>query len=210
MAEPSLHSQQLLDWLERLRAGDEAVRNELLQHVCGRLERLTRKMLKGFPAVKRWSETGDVLQNAILRLLRALESVDVATTRDFFSLAALQIRRELLDLARQCRGPFGLGKKFASVAGRSATDDPLAQVEAETEGPDALAEWCEFHERISQLADDQREVVDLLFYQGLTQLAAARLLGLSVRTVQRRWQAAMLSLHDFGAKSTSSARTDTE
>ncbi len=55
--------------------------------------------------------------------------------------------------------------------------------------------WCEFHERVRHLPPEEREVVDLLFYQELTQGEAAELLRVTKRTVQRRWQAALLRLH---------------
>jgi DNA-directed RNA polymerase specialized sigma24 family protein len=38
--------------------------------------------------------------------------------------------------------------------------------------------------------------VDLLFYQGLQQAEAAAVLGVSERTVKRRWQSARLALHE--------------
>ena len=58
-----------------------AARDELLKGVGARLEKLARKMLRKYPHVRRWTETGDVLQNAIIRLLRALESIRPKTTR---------------------------------------------------------------------------------------------------------------------------------
>src|SRR5438270_11169773 len=100
MADPPSLTAQLEGWLLRMRAGDASARGELLEHVCERLRRLTRKMLKGFPGVKRYAETDDVLQNSLLRLLRALDDVQPTSTREFLGLAATQIRRELLDLAR--------------------------------------------------------------------------------------------------------------
>jgi RNA polymerase sigma-70 factor (ECF subfamily) len=100
MPHSSLDTTQLQALLDRIRAGDTAARDELLRSVVGRLEGLARKMLRGFPLVRRWNETDDVLQNALLRLLRALETVNPASTRAFFGLAAAQIRRELLDLRR--------------------------------------------------------------------------------------------------------------
>src|SRR5438445_6691932 len=108
---------QLLGWLERMRAGDLTAREALFGHVCERLRRLTRKMLKGYPGVQRWAETDDVLQNALLRLLRALNEVQPSSAREFLGLAATQIRRELLDLARHFYGPHGTGANYASRAG---------------------------------------------------------------------------------------------
>ena len=58
-----------------------------------------------------------------------------------------------------------------------------------------LAAWGEFHRQVRELPAEEREVVDLLFYQELAQAEAAALLHVTVRTVQRRWQAALLKLH---------------
>ena len=54
-------------------------------------------------------QTDDVLQNAVVRLLRALEEVRPPSVRAFFGLAATQMRRELLDLARRYQGRGGPG-----------------------------------------------------------------------------------------------------
>jgi RNA polymerase sigma-70 factor (ECF subfamily) len=186
---------QLYLLLARLRAGDEAARNELFRHAAGRLERLTRKMLRRFPGVRRWAETDDVLQSALIRLLRSLESVPPATPRDFLGMAAEQIRRELIDLARHYYGPQGLGANHASRGGCDGSRDPVAAQPAPAEEPSALSAWCEFHERVQHLPPEEREVVDLLFYQELTQGEAAELLQVAKRTVQRRWQSALLKLH---------------
>src|ERR1051326_6467529 len=104
MAEDDINSIQLNDWVARMRAGDLAARNELLCCVGYRLERLARKMLRKFPAVQQFAQTDDVLQNALMRLLRALEQVRPNSVSDFFGLAAEQMRRELLDLARHFHG----------------------------------------------------------------------------------------------------------
>ena len=53
-----------------IQTGDRSAEDELLRSVCGRLKRLTYKMLKQMPSVRRWVEAEDVLQNALLRLMR--------------------------------------------------------------------------------------------------------------------------------------------
>jgi RNA polymerase sigma-70 factor (ECF subfamily) len=148
--------------------------------------------------VRRWEETDDVLQNALLRLHRALREVALPSARDFFRLAALQIRRELLDLARHHYGPHGLGAHHASRAAAHAADGsqpPAHEPAAHSHEPGRLAAWTEFHTQAGALPDDEREVFDLLWYQGLSQAEAATILGISERTVKRRWQAARLALH---------------
>src|SRR5262249_56346137 len=91
-----------------LGAGGAPGRDDLPRRVAPPREARARRMLRRFPAVHRWEQTDDVLQNAQLRLLRALQAVTPDSTRAFFGLAAEQIRRELLDLARRyARGPKG-------------------------------------------------------------------------------------------------------
>jgi RNA polymerase sigma factor (sigma-70 family) len=195
MADPSPQTVLLEGWLGRLRAGDRSVLDELIRHAGDRLQRLTRQMLHGYPGVKRWAQTDDVLQSALVRLLRALQAVQPASAREFFGLATEQVRRELLDLARHFYGPEGQGANHATRhpgAGQGEPEKPDLSHE-----PSSLAEWCELHEQIGALPEVQRDVVGLIFYQGLTQAEAAEVLNVAVRTVQRRWQAALLRLHRF-------------
>src|SRR5438876_7927426 len=166
----SPQSEQLQLWIDRMQAGDPSAREQLLGHACERLRRLTRKMLKDFGRVKRWELTDDVLQNALLRLWTALGKVTPRDARDFYALAALQIRRELIDLARRYYGPQGMAANQEShVANDSASSTPPADVADSTLEPSRLAVWSEFHQRVDSLPDEEREVVDLLWYQGLTQ-----------------------------------------
>ncbi len=188
MPDFSLQSHELQQCLTRMQHGDPAALDELLRHVCGRLEKLARHLLRAHPAVHRWSDTGDVLQGALLRLTRALASVQPANVREFFALATQQIRRELIDLARHHYGPLGEGANHASAS--SSLDCP-----DQTQDAADLTDWTAIHEQIDRLPEEEREVVDLLFYQGLPQGDAAHVLSVTIRTVQRRWHSALIRLH---------------
>jgi RNA polymerase sigma-70 factor (ECF subfamily) len=152
-------------------------------------------MMSRYRGVRRWEESDDVVQNALVRLLRTLEKLPLESSRDYLALAAFHIRRELIDLARHYFGPQGLGANHA-------TPDPAHRdvVAAETacapkaEEPAAQVAWYELHEQIAALREGEREVVDLLWYHGMSQHEAAALLDVSVRTVRRRWQAARMRL----------------
>ena len=61
--------------------------------------------------------------------------------------------------------------------------------------PSTLAEWTDFHEKVQRLPQTEREVFDLLWYEGLTQAETAQLLGVTDRTVKNRWRSAKLELH---------------
>ena len=192
MSDRRVDTAQFIIWIDALRAGRTEARAGLLEHARERLHRLASQMVRRFPRVRQWVETEDVLQNATLRLLRALDDIQPATAREFFGLASLQIRRELLDLARQLSGPACSAQLPQGWHSESAALD----ITDETFDPAALAEWTEFHEHVGTLPDELREVVDLVFYQGLSQPDAAELLGVSVRTIQRRWNSARVRLHE--------------
>lgn len=181
-------TQRLHGWLERLRRGHVEARNEVVEHACGRLRLLTRRMLRGYPGVRRWSETDDVLQGAMIRLHRSLAEVRPESVRQFYGLAATQIRRELLDLARRFNGPEGLAANHHTDGGEASRKKSGGE-------PESLEDWSTFHGRVEALPDDEREVFSLLWYEGLTQPEAASILGVSLATLKRRWQSARLSLH---------------
>ncbi len=169
-------------------------------------------MLNRYPRLRNWEESGDVAQNALLRMRRALEQVQPASCREFFGLATVQISRELLDLTRhyygrkKADGPAGApddgpgGRVAGAIAqgmqGDGGSDyfqgDPT---DDEADDPLKLAAWREFHEAVQKLPAGEREVFELLWYQGLTQEEAAELLACDRSTVKRRWRGARTSLH---------------
>jgi RNA polymerase sigma factor (sigma-70 family) len=182
---------QLHRLIDRIQQGDEDARDELVRSVCNSLERLARKMLQGYPGVQRWEETGDILQNALLRLLRAVQEIKPPSMREFFGLAAEQVRRELIDLARHYRSGKGLGRNLASHGDAILRDIDKAPTAGDD---DNLERWHDFHEAVERLPAEEREVIGLVFYHGWTQAQIAEFFQTSERTIRRRWQAACLKL----------------
>lgn len=185
------HTTDLQNQLKRLSEGCPESRRTIIEHCCERLRTMARRMLKSYGRLARWSDTDDVLQQSLMRLHRALATVHPESTRKFYGLAATQIRRELIDLARSYFGPQGLGAKHDTDGGEAAAEqaDPTAE-------PFSITAWTEFHEAVEALPDAEREVVSLLWYDGLTQADAARVLGISLATLKRRWVSARLLLKD--------------
>jgi RNA polymerase sigma-70 factor (ECF subfamily) len=195
---PDASTAQLQIWLGLWNKGDRAARDELLRHTCQRLRVLTQRMLQDYQRVKQFEQTDDVLQTALLRLSRSMEDVRPPTVQDYFRLAGAQIRRTLIDMARHYFGPEGLGKNWqptgeAPPAGRGETP-PAYEGEHTTYEPGHLADWSEFHRHVEDLPADEREVFNLLWYQDLSQVKAADVLGISLSTVKRRWLSARLLL----------------
>jgi RNA polymerase sigma-70 factor (ECF subfamily) len=194
------HSTAIQRRLDCLIAGDDSARAALLECARTRLSRLAHRMLHThFRRIRRWEETDDVTQNALLRLDRALRTVVPPTPRDFFRLAARIIRNELIRLARHYYGPHGLGRRHATPAGQDGAAG-RAELESDpsdrTHEPGRLAAWTELHCQAGALPESAREVFDLLYYSGLTQAEAAEVLGVCERTVKRRWAVARRTLFD--------------
>jgi RNA polymerase sigma-70 factor (ECF subfamily) len=196
---PFQHSTQLQQMLERLSQGDPLVRDALIQRAFERLRLLARRMLRQNRDLRAAVETDDVLQGAAVRLHRALPEVQPLTVRRFFALAAVEIRRELLDLVRQFLGEGGWKARQVIFLGGADTSEfhPLldAQEDPVTDEPASLEEWTRFHEAVAALPEEEREVFDLVWYHAHSQPEVAELLNISTRTVKRRWRSAQVLLH---------------
>jgi DNA-directed RNA polymerase specialized sigma24 family protein len=104
----------------------------------------------------------------LTRLAQTLAGIDEASLRQFAGVAARHIRAMLCELA--------------------ATSDE--------ERSDELLEWVAVHTRVDVLPEDDREVLDLLMYWGLSPAEVARLLGISQGGVNVRWREARLLLRE--------------
>lgn len=177
--------------LERLARGEPSARDEIIELCSGRLRMLAHRMLGRFPKVRRWEETDDVFQNAAMRLHRALAATQPETPRAMMALAATQLHRELIDLARRYSGP----SSFAAHHGTNVMPGDESQsashyVERTAAADSDLDRWTQFHEAIGRLPDEDREVFHLVWYLGADQQTIATLLGCSERTVKSRWRSA--------------------
>lgn len=183
----SLHTEHLAPLLDRLRDGDLAAADELIRRSEVRLQHLARRMLRGYPRVRSQVETLDLVQEASLRLLKALKEVTPEHRRDFYALAAVQIRRQLIDLAR--RSHRQAYKPLHDQA------EPVAAGSQSTEVDD-LDRWTAFHEAVEKLEGEERAVVDLRFYHGSTWPEIAQVLGVNERTARRDFDSACLTLRE--------------
>lgn len=172
---------------------DAAGQAVLIDHACDRLLRLTRKMFHGFAGLSRWERTDDIFQNSMIRLFRALSEIQVESVRHFFNLAATQIRRELLDLSKHHFGRCSDGANHHTDG--QPSDEEGGSLHRQSDEPEDLEGWRQFHEEVERLPGPEREVFDLIYYEGLSQEDAAEILNVSVRTARRRWHSAKIMLH---------------
>jgi RNA polymerase sigma factor (sigma-70 family) len=164
--------------IHQYRAGDVAALNTLISRTAEQLERLARRMLRDFPGVRAKEQTGDVLNSALVRLQRALREANPTSVRQYYALAAEQIRRELLDLVRKYKR-----RPVAPLADAEALAPPVA-VAAD------LDLWAALQEAVEKLPTDLREVFGLTFYHGWNQAAIAELLQTHDKRVRQMWRQA--------------------
>ena len=179
--------------LTRLRAGDAAAVDALVSLTLDRLGHLATAMLRRFDRLRRWHDSDDVLQGATQRLIRALRDVRPVESKEFYALAATAIRRELIDLHRQFYGPLGRARRYRSPPPGDAEDCRLGAADDDS-WTGKLLDTISIHDAVESLPPELREVVDLLYYDGVDQSQAARSLGISTKTVSRRWREARLAL----------------
>lgn len=193
---PALDMAQLTRRLEELAAGDDSARTRILEICDGRIRELAHRLLGKFAKVRRWDGTDDVAQGAAMRLYRALGETVPSSPRGLLGLMATQIQRELLDLARKYAGPTS----FAANHGTNVREGTSGDVFLVDEARDDLSEdddeeiplerWEAFHTAVERLPQEHREIFRLAWYLGLDQQTVADTLGISLRTLGRRWQEA--------------------
>jgi RNA polymerase sigma factor (sigma-70 family) len=171
----------------------------LIDASCDRLRALAHKMLRG-DRLRRWEETDDVLQQALVRLHQTLAEIQPETVRDFMRLAAWHIRLVLISLARHYFGALGPAANHYSNPSGDTSDDFVSMDTPDNDpSPSQLVSqaerWDRLHAEVARLPADEREVVELMWFHGLTQLETAQLAEATERTVQRRWVRARIKLH---------------
>jgi RNA polymerase sigma factor (TIGR02999 family) len=176
--------------LARLHGGDEAARRELINCAYDRLRRLAAVVLnESFPRLKKAPalvDTTDLANEVSLKLYEALAEVRPESAHDFLRLAAQRMRWLLLDLARRA----DRSEQRQREAPGPGTVEPDS---SEKSLPQTLAA---LYRQIDDLPAKEREVVDLLYFHGMSQAESAALLGVTERTVRRLWTAAKVKLFE--------------
>jgi RNA polymerase sigma-70 factor (ECF subfamily) len=131
-------------------------------------------------------QADELLSAVVERLLKSLGRARPRTVREFFALANQHMRWELNDLARR------LDEKPAD----------LELIEGVALAPQSSGSGISVNARrmldaIDHLPDDEREVFSLVRIQGMTQTEAASLVGVSLKTIQRRLNRGLVLLSEM-------------
>lgn len=166
-------------WLDRHRAGEKPALNDLCSLCEERVRQLVRPQLRKFPLVVQETQTTDVANEALLRLLAALDkNVTPPSTLDLERFLAAKIRYVLLDMNKTIQ------KRRSRVAALGDEPVPAPGDEADLVDVDRMVA---FHEYVEALPPDEQALFDVFYYQGKSKTAAARVLGLPATTAHAHW-----------------------
>ena len=179
--------QRFLDDLQDQTAAEPVIR-DLLGRAVDRLRLLCGALLhRSYPRLTHPPlnlETDELVDGVVAGLITALQKVRPQTVRQFFALANQHMRWQLNDLARLLdeRPRMAAVSESGVVNPPDSSDSILSQ--------DARRMLL----AIESLPEEDREVFELIRIQGLTYAEAAVIVGVSVKTVQRRLNHARLLL----------------
>jgi len=169
--------------LHRWREGSPVAEEDLFRLVLPDLERIARYLLaherKGHSL-----QATDLVDQIYVRLVAAKDR-DWRDRRHFFAIAGRAMRRYLIDYAR------------ARPKGQRVSVGELdAVLEASGSKVQLAMTVNSLLEELERVDPELCGIVDLKFFLGLTDDDAANVLGLTVRTFQRRWQDARRWLYE--------------
>jgi RNA polymerase sigma-70 factor, ECF subfamily len=177
--------------LHRWRGGNKAAENQLFEMILPDLQQIARRQMQRERKDHTLEPTE--LVNQIYERLVSARDRDWESRQHFFAIAALAMRRMLIDHSRQRRPLVYADEEFLAGLG--------------TVRSDALEQALEVNGLIDALHEvdpDLSLVVELKFILGLTDEEAADVIGVNVRTVKRRWGNARRWLYERNVPSKAS------
>jgi len=170
----------LLAW----RRGDDTALEDLIPLVYKELHRMAERHLRRERPDHTLQPTA-IVNEAYLRLI-SRQHEDWQNRAHFFAIATQSMRRILVEHARARKA-----KKRGGGGTRWLVD---TAVMTEPRAVDLIAVDDALH-KLSALDAEQGRVVELLFFGGLTEAEAAEVIGVSPRTLRRKWTLAKAFLY---------------
>jgi RNA polymerase sigma factor (sigma-70 family) len=189
--EPDMTELMVQRCLNRLRicrdASAKGIVRELISVSADRLGLLCKSLLiRDYPRLAKGPlnlRPEELLSAVVERLMKAMHSVRPVHFRQFFALAVKHIRWELNEQVRTLHN-----RDYELLE-----SDAIAQTPMETsERPSPVTR--RILKAINGLSPNDREVFEMIRIQGMTQTSAAEILGVSVKTIQRRLNRLLPSL----------------
>ncbi len=178
---PSPHITQLL---EAAGKGDSAAAAQVLDLVYLELHRLASHYMSGERKDHTLQTTG-LVNEVYLRLFGAENPVKLNNSGHFFAVAATQMRRILVDHARQGNAGKRKGIKL-----------PLDEAYHVFSGQEAsLVALDDALKELAEVDPDAMKVVELRFFGGYSDKECASIMGTNVSKIRRDWEFARAWLY---------------
>jgi RNA polymerase sigma factor (sigma-70 family) len=183
------------DLTDRLARGDVEAAKQLTGRFYSRLTRIAGAIYhRSFPSLEGRHDLDSILNQAWIRMAKALEKRCPRTAEDVFNLAVRKIRHVMLDEIRKQRRDDARRLRAIESAGHS--DSPPRELADSSLDPARLALWTEFQDALAKLPADERNVFLLHGFGECTQAQVAVMMGLPPHKVSRLWLAAAAKLAD--------------
>ena len=171
------NSPHITELLELARQGNPAAATSLLETVYAELHRLASRYMSGERTEHTLQTTG-LVHEAYLRLFGADSQIPLKNSGHFFAVAAMQMRRILVDHARQ-----------NNAQKRKGINIPLDEAYHVSSGNDAqLVALDGALRELAEIDPDASKVVELRFFGGFTDKETAQILGKNVAKTRRDWE----------------------
>jgi len=166
------------------RGGDRVAADRILPLVYDDLRRLARRHLRREMG-ERTIQATELVHEAYLKF--GGSALGAADRSHFLALASHAMRQVLVDHARHDNAAKrgGGGEPITLSAGHAAAGPSVIDVLALDQALD----------RLGELSERLRRIVEYIFFGGMTHEEVAAILGVSTRTVERDWLKAKLFLH---------------
>jgi RNA polymerase sigma factor (TIGR02999 family) len=172
----------LTQLLHRARDGDESARDRFISLVYNELRVLARAQRRNVSAGETVNTTA-LVHEAFAKL--SGRDISFADRKNYFGFAARAMRDVLVDYARA---------RDAAKRGGGERPLDLNDWDQSTAMPSVrIEEVLSLHTALDKLAKfdpDGAQVVELRYFGGLSLEEASEVIGMSTRTVKRRWTAA--------------------
>ncbi len=176
-----VHKQEITELLCSWGEGDRRAMEALLPRIYDKLHRIAANQVPRQATLQPEALINELFISLVAKKRRVWQN-----RLQFFAVAALEMREILIDHAR---------KKRAARRGGDRQHATLISTALEAGGPrvDLLA-LDEALTRLARLDASQARVVVLRFFGGLSEKEIATVMGITTRTVLRKWTAARIWL----------------
>jgi RNA polymerase sigma factor (TIGR02999 family) len=169
-----------------LRRWSENHDGEALSEVLPALLEELRELARGYlarEAGQRTLQPTELVNETCLRLLERRVG-KIGSRSQFFAFTARLMRQILVDRARSRRSE----KRGGNV--EHAHLDEALNIDGSRGDPEKILAVHEILQRLARIDEVQHQVAEMRYFVGLTVPEIAQALGISVATVERRWEAA--------------------